>query len=193
MKKHILTFAALLALTGILGACTESSTDRSDALISGIMSEAAAAQTAISAVPAGSDPISVPQSSVPSDTAETTAAADPSHVEEPVAIDLTQMTPTMVYSVIYDIMVNTDRYYGRTILLDGFFDTDLDEKYYFVVVPDATACCSQGLEFKLGDTKVYPDDYPEKSADIRLRGTLEKYEEEGQSYCYIKADWVKVL
>ena len=94
-------------------------------------------------------------------------------------------------------MVKPNDYYGKSLLVDGYFDTmyleEFQSRYYFVVVPDATACCVQGLEFKLTEGNVYPDDYPEAGTDIRVRGVLGSYEEAGQTYAYIQADKMSIL
>ena len=94
-------------------------------------------------------------------------------------------------------MVKPNDYYGKSLLVDGYFDTmcleEFQSRYYFVVVPDATACCVQGLEFKLPEGNVYPDDYPEAGTDIRVRVVLGSYEEAGQTYAYIQADKMSIL
>jgi hypothetical protein len=51
---------------------------------------------------------------------------------------------------------------------------------------DATACCSQGIEFELTDDYVYPDDYPEDGGDICVVGTFDTYEEDGFTYCVLR-------
>lgn len=175
MKRSVSLISLAVSAALLLGACSQQPSDTPDALINSIVSDAAAAQTTAAAA-----------------EKQVSADADPS-----VDIDLTAMNSTMVYSVVYDIMVEPEKYYGQKLKVDGFFDTVEDERlgarYYFVVIPDAAACCQQGLEFMLDESKIYPNDYPETAADIEVTGTLDKYDEEGYTYYYIKTDELKVL
>ena len=192
MKKLYKTAALVISSALLLGSCSESSvTAGQDALINAVVSDAASPKTAKTAEAAAAP---TPASSAGQDTStaqsvEETDAAD-------VDIDLTAMNSTMIYSVIYDMMINADSYYGKTLLVDGYFDSvvydDTDTRYYFVVVPDATACCVQGLEFKLDDTKLYPQDYPGLTEDIRVKGVMDCYEEDGQLYSYIRAEKLEI-
>ncbi len=173
MKRSVSLISLTLAAAFTLGSCGQKASDTPNALIDAIVSDAAGAE--------------------PNPSAKyVTADSDPN-----VDLDLTAMNSTMVYSVIYDIMVEPEKYYGQTMKVDGFFDTVTDDRlgtrYFFVVVPDAAACCSQGLEFMLDDSKSYPDDYPETAADIEVKGILDRYDEEGQTYYYIRTDELKVL
>ena len=61
----------------------------------------------------------------------------------------------MVYSEVYDMMYDPDKYMGKTVKMSGWAAVYQDGEgklYYACVVPDATACCSQGLEFELEDS-----------------------------------------
>ena len=202
MKKRTIAGTALFLTAALLGSCGSAQDAKTDALIDSIVNDAAA-QAAITA----EKPVSTVASTLLL-PAETTAPADVSsgssdttedtaYLNEVINVDLTTMNSTMIYSVIYDIITKPESYYGKRLLLDGYFDTSYDERlgtrYYFVVVPDATACCSQGLEFILNGSAVYPDDYPEPGTDIRINGVLDRYEEEGKSYCYIRTDSLSLL
>nr|MCR4877168.1 hypothetical protein [Clostridiales bacterium] len=57
--------------------------------------------------------------------------------------------------------------------------------YHACVVPDATACCAQGIEFVWGGEHTWPDDYPEGGTDIIVTGRLEAYDEDGQMYLHL--------
>lgn len=110
--------------------------------------------------------------------------------EEGIDIDLTNASATVVYSEVYDMMYFPENYVGKTIKMDGLFTYYYDEamdKYYFAcIIMDATACCSQGIEFELTDDYVYPDDYPENGGDICVVGTFDTYEEDGFTYCVLR-------
>ena len=57
-------------------------------------------------------------------------------------------------------------------------DEKTDDIYYFsCIVPDATACCSSGIEFELKDSYKYPDDYPPEGAIIQVLGEFDSYKD----------------
>ena len=57
--------------------------------------------------------------------------------------------------------------------------------YHACIIPDATACCAQGIEFVRAEACSWPEDYPEEGADITVTGRLEIYEEGGYSYLHL--------
>mgnify|MGYP006898263950 FL=1 len=65
--------------------------------------------------------------------------------------DLTNMNKDMVYAAFYQLMVEPDKYIGKTLCIDGLYYTGQNEKtgtyYHYSIIKDALACCSQGLEF----------------------------------------------
>ena len=62
---------------------------------------------------------------------------------------------------------------------------DSDIIYHACIIPDATACCAQGIEFVWAGEHYWPDDYPGDGADITVTGRLEIYEENGYSYLHL--------
>lgn len=124
--------------------------------------------------------------------------ADTAHDEEAVAVstdhgvdvDLTVLSSTMVYSEVYNMMVYPENYKGKTIKMKGQFVPCYDEgtgKYYFACfISDATACCSQGIEFILTDDYSYPDDYPQEGDTICVTGTFDTYMEGEYMYCTLR-------
>lgn len=101
-------------------------------------------------------------------------------------VDLTKLSSTMIYSEVYNMMVNPDKYLGKTIKMSGAFayyeDSETENQYFACIVADATACCSQGLEFVLAGEHTYPEDYPEVYSDITVTGTFKTYTENGIKY-----------
>ncbi len=101
-------------------------------------------------------------------------------------VDLTILESTMVYAQCYDMVYNPDNYAGKKIRARGPFAYYQDEatgkEYFAVLISDATACCSQGIEFVLAGDAVYPDDYPETGTEITISGTFNSYEENGSPY-----------
>ena len=66
-------------------------------------------------------------------------------------------------------------------------------KYIFAaIVPDATACCQQGIEFVLDGDYKYPDDYPEEGQSITIKGAFNSYDEYGFKYVQLLNAEMKV-
>ena len=111
----------------------------------------------------------------------------PAQSADGIDVDLTKLSSTMVYSEVYNMMVSPDNYTGKTVKMNGAFayyeDPETKKQYFACIIADATACCSQGLEFILTGEHTYPNDYPEVYSDITVTGTFETYEENGYNYC----------
>ncbi len=110
-------------------------------------------------------------------------------------LDLTKMSSTAIYSEVFNMMESPSEYDGREVQVIGNFavakDDKTGKKYFYCVVPDATKCCQQGLEFVLknGDSYKYPDDYPAVDAEVKVRGVFESYtvkEAGDMQYCRLK-------
>ena len=105
-------------------------------------------------------------------------------------IDLTKLSATLVFSEVYNIMVNPDSCMGKTIRMKGltaiYHDETKDTDYYSCIVQDATACCAQGIEFKLADNYRFPDDYPPEGSEITVRGRFDVYKEGEYKYAVLK-------
>lgn len=96
-------------------------------------------------------------------------------------IDLTQMSSTMVFGEVYNMMMTPDDYQGKVIKMKGQFLTDIDtannKRYYACLILDATACCAQGLGFVPKDGYLYPEDFPEPDGKITVTGTFDYFRE----------------
>ena len=53
------------------------------------------------------------------------------------------------------------------------------------MIPDATACCSQGIEFLLDGNYTYPNDYPQIGTEITVEGVFDTYYEGAYRYCQL--------
>ena len=122
---------------------------------------------------------------------EITTTPAPSKVN----LDLTKMSATMIYSTIFDMLIMPEDYVEKIIKLSGWFETYTDpqtgEMYYAVVVPDATACCQQGLEFVWKGNHTYPDDFPKPGQNITVTGIYKMIENDGVTYTYLEANSVE--
>ncbi len=125
------------------------------------------------------------ESDTVSETASSTVASTNS-----IDVDLTALSSTMVYSEVYNMMTDPGSYIGKTVKMSGVYAVYYDEgtgKYYHAcIISDATACCSQGIEFELKSGYSYPDDYPEEGGEICVTGTFDTYEEGEYTYCTLR-------
>lgn len=114
---------------------------------------------------------------------------------EGIDVDLTVLNSNLAYSELYNMIVNSDNYIGKTVKMKGLFsyykDPETEQEYFGCVVADAAACCSIGLEFVLEGLYSYPKDYPSPKSEITVTGTFETYDENGKEYCRLaKAEMV---
>ena len=130
-------------------------------------------------------------------SADTTSAAtetEPDGTVKPPAegvdVDLTALSSTMVYAEVYNMMTAPSDYIGKTVKMEGPFATYHDEaadKWYFAcIIKDATACCSQGIEFELAGDRKYPEDYPAEGDEICVVGVFDTYQEGESTYCTLR-------
>ncbi len=109
---------------------------------------------------------------------------------EGVDIDLTALSSTVVYAQVYNMMYYPENFVGKTIRMEGIFTDYLDMakgKHYFACfIQDATACCSQGVEFEPVETYAYPDDYPKEGDTVVVEGVFDVYHEDGYEYCTLR-------
>ena len=107
--------------------------------------------------------------------------------DEKIDVDLTALSSTMVYAEVYNMVNKPDDYLGKRVLMRGNFAVgEGDNRYYFAcVIPDATACCSQGIEFLLDGNYTYPNDYPQIGTEITVEGVFDTYYEGAYRYCQL--------
>ncbi|MBO7362236.1 MAG: hypothetical protein J6U41_02450 [Lachnospiraceae bacterium] len=109
---------------------------------------------------------------------------------EGVDVDITVLNSIMTYSQVFDMITNPDSYKGKVVKMDGMyvcnFPKEGEQFYCACVIMDATACCSQGIEFELDDTYAYPDDYPEYEDTVTVIGTFDTYMDGGYQYCTLR-------
>ena len=109
--------------------------------------------------------------------------------KEDEVMDLTFMTGTVIYAEVINMLTNPSEYANKRIKIKGIFATgkDLNDELIFgCLIPDATACCAQGIQFVLVDEYRYPYDYPELGEDIIVEGDF--YYEVSEDYTLIRLD-----
>ena len=105
-------------------------------------------------------------------------------------IDLTKLTPNLVYAQVFDMVNEPDKYVGKRVRARGNFayttDPQTGGEYFAVLIADAAACCQQGMEFVLAGEHKYPEDYPKVNSAITVEGIFGTYTENGWRYCQLK-------
>ncbi len=115
-----------------------------------------------------------------------------------VDVDLTVLTPNMVYAEVSNMMMYPDNYLGKNIKVSGpyfpmYYDVT-NNYYHYVLIEDALACCQNGMEFIWDEgTHTYPDEYPKEDDVIEIVGELKSYKEENYTYYYLDIDEYKVI
>lgn len=104
-------------------------------------------------------------------------------------IDLTSMSSTMVYSYVFNMINTPDDYIGQRFRIRGTYDEEYWDQteltYHYIVIADATSCCTQGLEFVLTDPDAV---YPQLGEEFEITGFFGTYEGNGNRYIQIVAD-----
>ena len=195
-KKYVLT--ATIALMLLLSACggKEGAKSRGGSQVKGVNEvlesgqQAAESRSAESQQTAGGTQETVDITAASRVVEESRPEREDLKGEDGTDIDLTKLSATMVFSEVYNIMVNPDSCMGKTIRMRGITAIYRDETkgtdYYSCIVQDATACCAQGIEFKLADNYRFPDDYPPEGSEITVRGRFDVYKEGEYKYAVLK-------
>ena len=115
-------------------------------------------------------------------------------------VDLNNLNANVVYSQVFLMMTEPDKFIGKRIRMSGQFNVYAAEEgnpsgvteYYAIIIADAQACCQQGIEF-VWPGHTYPEGFPEVKSNASVTGRFEVYEENGKKYCRLVADSVEQL
>lgn len=192
MKKALISLLAVLMAASLFVGCSDGDQEtRSKLTASNTVGAVLSNRMASSAASASA------ASSAPSQTSGVFSDTSAGEKNGSVDIDMTVMSTTMMYSELYLILIDPDSYVGQTIKIKGQYFTsfykDTNKYYHYVVVSDATACCTQGIEFIWNGDHTYPDDYPKNETMIEVQGVLDIYYEDDYEYCYLAVDEIKIL
>ena len=99
-------------------------------------------------------------------------------------VDLTVLSPTMVYAEVFNMISYAPDYVGKKIRMQGpavsYTDEEIGKTYYACLIQDATACCATGLEYVLPEGAEYPED----DEEIIVTGVFDTYiDVDGIEYC----------
>lgn len=119
------------------------------------------------------------------------ATACPLEIKK-IDVDLSMLNYNIASAQIFNMLIETDSYLGKTVRIKGQFFSTYDEenkmRHYSVLIWDATACCQTGLQFIPRGNPVYPDDFPEEMADMEVTGILRMKLLNGMDYLYIDCE-----
>lgn len=105
--------------------------------------------------------------------------------------DLTNMSSTMIYAEVFNMLIEPEKYENKRVKMKGFFtiyNEGSKDEVYSVIVPDATACCQQGIEFFYD----FKDNKPVANSEITVTGIFNVHMlSDGISYNYIKAEKIQ--
>lgn len=115
-------------------------------------------------------------------------------------VDLNNLNANVVYSQVFLMMTEPDKFIGKRIRMSGQFNVYAAQEgnpsgvteYYAIIIADAQACCQQGIEF-VWPGHTYPDGFPEVKSNASVTGIFEVYTEDGKKYCRLVADTVEPL
>ncbi len=114
-----------------------------------------------------------------------------------VDLDFSNFNYNMISAEIFNIMIEPEKYIGKTIRFKGqffsSFEQEKNQRFYSILIYDATACCQTGFEFILSGNPQYPQDFPQEGTNIQLSGPLTYKNLDGLDYFYIACDSVELL
>lgn len=185
MKKSILLVAMLTIAAGVTGCGSSENTYLSNN--SSVDHQGTANSAEVDSITESGE-----NTAIGSDT-EAPSNTDPSSDstgsgDGEIDIDLTKLSSSMVYAQVYDMVYNGDNYIGKKVKAKGpfsYYQEPDGREFFAVIISDATACCSQGIEFVLDGDYSYPDDYPAIGTDITVVGKFNYYKENYYTYCQL--------
>ena len=94
-----------------------------------------------------------------------------------VELDLSKMNADLAYAFIFQLVVEPEKYEGKTVRMTGTFETFYDNEPYgrhdYCIITDVLACCAQGLEFENAKVSgVKPGQKITVSGTLKLRDAV---------------------
>lgn len=138
--------------------------------------------TAPSADPSAAAEKGTPASESAAGTAETVRMLPDTDLSGRTAdYDLTAMDTQMAYVQLSNMMLSPEEYLGKTVKLTGTFAhaAESGREFFVCYLLDATACCSQSLEFETDEAYDFPGGYPAEESPVTVYGVFNTYEYNG--------------
>ncbi|SCX02191.1 hypothetical protein SAMN02910339_00359 [Lachnospiraceae bacterium YSD2013] len=196
MKKKLLSILAMVTVVIAVTSCGTASDGPRTATsgnktVSDLIEERIAEENAATTGSVASEEPAASEAPEAKETPEANVETlDESTEVTDVDLDLTVLSKTMVYSEVYNIMVSPEDYIGKSIRMNGIYNTFIDDstgiRYFYCIIQDATACCAQGIEFELTDDYSFPADYPESGDTVTVVGNFDTYMEGEYMYCTLR-------
>lgn len=106
-------------------------------------------------------------------------------------IDLTNFSATAAYSEVSNILNSPSDYEGKIVKISGIFsaiyeNVENNDLVFLCNILDATACCSQGIEFVPKNNLNFPQDFPMESSRITVVGTPKTYNKNGVTRVHLE-------
>ncbi len=188
-RRRVLPLSLILVLSISAGCSKQNVRTRTNGT-TGVADLLQSAQDASNAEKSSATTIETVPSETPSTEKTETSESSQTANKDGIDIDLSVMSSTTVYAEVLGMVYEPDRYRGKTVKMKGsfamFHDESTDKYYFACIIKDATACCSQGIEFDLKGDHKYPDDYPEEGTEITVVGTFDTYEEGNAMYLILR-------
>lgn len=168
MKKNIL-FLSLIFIT--FAACSKNQNANIQQKVQiPTIDDLSQTQGIVSVIPTEEQYVEMAEIPSPSELLEMSAGITCDSVD----VDLSKMSATMVYSEVFNMIIMPEEYENKTLKIKGNFavyvNKETEEKYYSVIIPDATACCQQGIEFVWVGNHQYPEEFPKIGQEITVTG-----------------------
>ncbi len=100
-------------------------------------------------------------------------------------LDLTGMSDNMIYSAVSNMMNAPENYADKIVRFCGYFSTfkndETGDMVNCCIIPDALACCANGLEFILRE-----GEYPSEGQNITVTGIFRVYNVGGFNFCKVE-------
>ncbi len=129
------------------------------------------------------------------DSAESNSSAPSQEAESPSpSPDVLEIDERLFIAQTNDIFTNTDEYLGKSIKYQGLFKThywNMTDKYYYYVIRYGPGCCANDGE--AGFEVAWDGERPEENDWCEVVGTLEFYEDEGETYLRLVLSSLEVL
>lgn len=186
IRRLLATLMVLIAITSIATGCGKDTSDTDSASV-----KTTNGVTGVSDVLASGVDAANAQSTthVPTDEERAKAMKAAAASTEGVDFDLTKLSGVMIYSQVFDMVANPDNYKGKIIRNEGnygeYYDDETDKLYRACVIPDATACCQQGIEFVLKDDSNAEEDLV-VGLPVSVQGSFDTYYEGKVQYCTLR-------
>ena len=126
-----------------------------------------------------------PQSQPQSQLQEQTQPQTPTQKTK-VDYDLSNMNYNMLSSVTFDMLIDPDKYKDKTVKMAGQFYSEIyeEQRYYTIIVWDATQCCPAGMDFIPPENMIFPESFPEEESQITVTGILRENPDDGNLLFY---------